>query len=76
MFDRLFPPPRFRGSVQKVPTRRWGNPNSTVGNPKSMQGGQELKRCWVFSRPSEMRLSTASAAETTWKGSSLRSVVL
>ena len=37
--------------------------------------GQELKRCWVFSRPSVMSDSTASAASETWNGSSLRSTV-
>ena len=37
---------------------------------------QELKRDWVFSSPSETSDSTASAASLTWKGSSLRSVLL
>ncbi len=36
---------------------------------------QELKRCCVFSRPSEISDSTASAASETWNGSSLRSTV-
>ena len=37
--------------------------------------GQELKRCWVRSRPSVTSVSTASAAWSTWNGSSLRSTV-
>jgi hypothetical protein len=38
-------------------------------------GTQELKRCCVFSRPSVISDSTASAASETWNGSSLRSTV-
>lgn len=36
---------------------------------------QELNVCWVFSKPSWISDSTASAARSTWKASSLRSVL-
>ena len=91
MFDRLFhlraagAPCRksqLDGGKPQVnggkPQLDGGKPQLAGGKPQvdGGEGGQELKRCWVFSRPSAMRLSTASAAESTWKGSSLRSVVL
>jgi len=36
-------------------------------------GAQVLNRPWAFSRPSVSRLSTASAARSTWNGSTFRS---
>ena len=55
---------------------RRGTPISPEGlTAGHATGAQELKRCWVFSRPSVMSDSTASAASETWNGSSLRSTV-
>ncbi len=51
--------------------RRRSSPDSVV----STSPAQELKRCCVFSRPSTINDSTASAASETWNGSSLRSTV-
>ena len=49
------------------PGRRPGRP------PRRRRAAQELKRCWVASSPSVSRLSTASAASTTWRSTSARS---
>ena len=40
------------------------------------EAGQLLNRCWVSSRPSLTSDSTASAAVSTWSGSSLRSAAV
>lgn len=41
---------------------------------RGLAASQELNRAWVISRPCAINDSTASAAVSIWKGSSLRSV--
>ncbi len=52
-----------------------GRPAAAATTAAGHAPPQELKLCWVFSSPSVTSDSTASAAVSTWNGSSLRSTV-